>query len=395
VNSSFLLSASTLCRREIVRFLRDRSRIFSAVGTPLIFWLFLGSGVGKSFTAGPESGSYLEYYFPGTVVLILLFTSIFATISIIEDRKEGFLQAVLVAPIPRSSFVFGKLLGATALGLIQGILFMLLAPLVGFSWHIIPITIVMMALVAFSLTGLGYIIAWRLDSSQGFHAIMMTLLIPMWLLSGAVFPANNASVWMKALIMVNPLTYGLAAVRWAMYGSECGSGYGTSFRNVITAITVYFRSHRISGLPCYDEAANMKRAILLMLLFTSCVRKSELPVMNTVPEFTFIERSSREVKSQELAGKVWVADFVFTRCGGFCPLMTEKMRKLQDMLPAQIQLVSFSVDPQHDTPEALAAYAKKYGADPNRWWFLTGNKEGLYRLSKDGFKLAIDDTAWN
>ncbi len=137
----------------------------------------------------------------------------------------------------------------------------------------------------------------------------------------------------------------------------------------------------------------MKRAILLVVLFTSCVRKTELPVMNNVPEFTFIERSSREVKSQELAGKVWIADFVFTSCGGFCPLMTEKMRKLQDMLPTQIHLVSFSVDPQRDTPDVLAAYAKKYGADPNRWWFLTGNKEALYRLSKDGFKLAIDDTA--
>ncbi len=240
MNSSFLLSASTLCRREIVRFLRDRSRIFSAVGTPLIFWLFLGSGVGKSFTAGPESGSYLEYYFPGTVVLILLFTSIFATISIIEDRKEGFLQAVLVAPIPRSSFVFGKLLGATALGLIQGILFILLAPLVGFSWHIIPITIVMMALVAFSLTGLGYIIAWRLDSSQGFHAIMMTLLIPMWLLSGAVFPASNASFWMKALITVNPLTYGLAAVRWAMYGSSAAAAMGLPPVTLSLAVTITF-----------------------------------------------------------------------------------------------------------------------------------------------------------
>src|SRR5215475_4212739 len=136
----------------------------------------------------------------------------------------------------------------------------------------------------------------------------------------------------------------------------------------------------------------MKRTIFVLFLLTACARKPALPVMNTVPEFTFIERSSREVKSQELAGKVWVADFVFTNCGGFCPLMTEKMKKLQEMLPPQIQLVSFSVDPERDTPEVLAAYAKKYGADPNRWWFLTGNRESLYKLSKDGFKLAIDDT---
>jgi len=135
----------------------------------------------------------------------------------------------------------------------------------------------------------------------------------------------------------------------------------------------------------------MKRIIIVLLLLTACTH-NDLPVMSTLPEFSFTERSSREVKSQELAGKVWVADFVFTSCGGFCPLMTEKMRKLQDMLPPQVQLVSFSVDPERDTPQVLAEYAKRYGADPNRWWFLTGNKDSLYKLSKEGFKLAIDDT---
>jgi protein SCO1/2 len=136
----------------------------------------------------------------------------------------------------------------------------------------------------------------------------------------------------------------------------------------------------------------MKRAIFGLLLIAACARKADLPVMNTVPAFTFIERSSREVKSQELEGKIWIADFVYTSCGGFCPIMTEKMKKLQDMLPADIRLVSFSVDPDTDTPAVLAEYAKHYGADPERWLFLTGNRDSLYRLSKEGFKLAVDDT---
>lgn len=240
MRSSFLLSAKVLCQREIVRFLRQRSRIIGALGSPLIFWLLLGSGVGTSFAAGPGGGNYLEYYFPGTVVLILLFTAIFATISIIEDRKEGFLQAVLVAPIPRSSFVFGKMLGATTLAVIQGVLFMLLAPLVGFSWTMIPAALLMLTLVAFSLTGLGYVIAWKMDSTQGFHAIMNVLLIPMWLLSGAVFPAKNASFWLKAVIMVNPLTYGLAAVRWCMYGLEKGATMDLPSFALSLAVTVIF-----------------------------------------------------------------------------------------------------------------------------------------------------------
>jgi ABC-2 type transport system permease protein len=240
MNSSFFLSASVLCRREIIRFLRQRSRIIGALGSPLIFWLLLGSGVGTSFAAGPGGSSYLEYYFPGTVVLILLFTAIFATISIIEDRKEGFLQAVLVAPIPRSAFVFGKMLGATSLAVIQGVLFLLLAPLVGFNWNMLPLTLVMLTLVAFSLTGLGYIIAWRMDSTQGFHAIMNVLLIPMWLLSGAVFPAKNASFWLKAVIMVNPLTYGLAAVRWCMYGATIGATMDLPPFALSLAVTIIF-----------------------------------------------------------------------------------------------------------------------------------------------------------
>ena len=136
----------------------------------------------------------------------------------------------------------------------------------------------------------------------------------------------------------------------------------------------------------------MKRIILCLLLSASCSRKADLPVMNTVPDFTFTERSAREVKSQELAGKIWVADFVYTSCGGMCPIMTEKMRKLQDMLPKEIRLVSFSVDPDTDTPAVLASYANRYGADPQRWWFLTGNKPELFKLSKEGFKLALDDT---
>src|SRR5205085_9228694 len=122
-------------RREVVRFLRQRSRIVGALGTPVVFWLLLGFGVGNSFTPGGQKIAmrYQEYFFPGTVVLILLFTAIFSTISIIEDRKEGFLQAVLVAPVPRSAFVLGKLLGGTSLAFGQAVLFMLLSPLVGIS----------------------------------------------------------------------------------------------------------------------------------------------------------------------------------------------------------------------------------------------------------------------
>jgi ABC-2 type transport system permease protein len=218
------LAIWTLCSRELVRFYRQRNRVIGALGSPLVFWLLIGSGmsgVGASFKpfAGHEGMTAIEYLYPGTMALILLFTAIFSTISIIEDRREGFLQSVLVAPIPRMSIVLGKILGGSVLAVSQGLLFLVLAPTV----HIWPkslslvVVVIVMFLVAFGLTGLGFCIAWKMDSTQGFHAIMNLFLIPMWLLSGALFPATGAPAWLHAVMAVNPLTYGVNALRSALY----------------------------------------------------------------------------------------------------------------------------------------------------------------------------------
>src|SRR3982751_6762074 len=126
--------ALSLCHRELVRFLRQRHRIIGALATPIVFWLLIGAGMNRSFKSDVPGGeNYLHYFFPGTVLMILLFTAIFSTISVIEDRREGFLQGVLVAPVSRMSIVLGKILGGTVLAFGQGLLFLLLAPLVGVS----------------------------------------------------------------------------------------------------------------------------------------------------------------------------------------------------------------------------------------------------------------------
>ncbi len=227
----WLLPVVSLWRREVVRFVRQRSRVLGALGTPIVFWLVLGSGFGKSFMLGRTAMSdgpastmgYLEYFFPGTIVLVVLFTAIFATISIIEDRKEGFMQAVLVSPVSRSAIVLGKVFGSTTLALGQGFLFLLLAPLAG-----IPLTLGsllgaagVLVLVALGLSGLGVLIAWPMDSVQGFHAVMNLVLLPMWLLSGAAFPTSGASTWISVAMMINPVTYHVAAMRHMLYwGSD-------------------------------------------------------------------------------------------------------------------------------------------------------------------------------
>jgi len=215
------LPVVALWRREIVRFVRQRSRITGAFAQPLVFWLLLGGGLNASFQpAGAAPGtSYVEYFYPGTIALVLLFTAIFATISTVEDRREGFLQGVLVAPVPRWTIVLGQALGGTSLAVLQGILFLLLAPLLGISLSVVSVLamILVMLIVSLSLTSLGLIIAWRMESTQGFHAIMNLILLPIWLLSGAFFPATGAPAPLRWLMILNPLTYGMAALRRCLY----------------------------------------------------------------------------------------------------------------------------------------------------------------------------------
>src|SRR5579864_8722156 len=187
-----MLPALSLCQRELVRFVRQRHRIVGALGTPIVFWLLLGLGMGHSFKGVqvPGGDDYLKFFFPGTILMILLFTAIFSTISIIEDRREGFLQSVLVAPVSRMSIVLGKILGGTVLAFGQGLIFLALAPLIGLHLSVAGFgaACAMMFIVSFALTGLGFCIAWRMSSTQGFHAIMNLFLMPMWFLSGALFP---------------------------------------------------------------------------------------------------------------------------------------------------------------------------------------------------------------
>lgn len=222
----FLLPILTLAQREIVRFLRQRTRVIGALVQPVLFWILFGAGLRSSFKPPEWAGAgmtYQEYFFPGVTVMILMFTAIFSTISIIEDRKEGFLQGVLVSPIPRTSIVLGKLLGGTILAVFQAVLFIFLGPLlkiVGLApdfetgitlSSLIPL-ILFLFLLGFSLTALGFVIAWPMESTQGFHAIMSVFLMPMWLLSGSFFPAGETG-WLSWIIRANPLTYGVTGLR--------------------------------------------------------------------------------------------------------------------------------------------------------------------------------------
>jgi len=151
--------------------------------------------------------------------MIVLFTSIFAMMSLIDDRKEGFLLSVMVAPVPRSAIVLGKVLGGTTLSAIQGMIFLLFAPFAGVHPRPLQILLVpaVVFLVSFALTALSFAIAWPMDSTQAFHGIINLFLIPLWLLSGAMFSITRASGWLRVVMYMNPLTYGVDALRALLY----------------------------------------------------------------------------------------------------------------------------------------------------------------------------------
>ena len=227
-HAGLMLPALSLAQRELVRFVRQPNRVIGALATPLVFWLLIGAGMGRSFRAEGMPGQgrgYIEYFFPGTILMVLLFTAIFSTISIIEDRREGFLQSVLVAPVSRTAVVLGKALGGTALASAQGVLFLLLSPLIGIKLTVTSATaaVLVMVVASFALTALGICIAWRMSSTQGFHAIMNLFLMPMWFLSGALFPASGAWGPLRWVMAANPLSYALAGLRRALYWNTAGA----------------------------------------------------------------------------------------------------------------------------------------------------------------------------
>jgi ABC-2 type transport system permease protein len=213
--SSFFLPAATLWQRELVRFWRQKSRVMGVVASPLIFWLVIGYG-----------SNDLGRFYSGALVLTVMFSAIFSTITIIEDRREGFLLSMLVSPAPRTSLVLGKIMGSATLAWIQGLIFLAFAPLAGVSVH--PLELLPVAgaifLISFTLTGLGFAIAWKMNSTSGFHAIMNLLLLPMWMVSGSLFTMATAHGVIKMLMYINPLTYSISMLNYTLHLPNANPG---------------------------------------------------------------------------------------------------------------------------------------------------------------------------
>jgi len=223
-----LMGIFTIWLRDVRRFVRDRPRMIGSLTQPTLFLLILGTGLGHGLArgfkggaaSGPQGEGYMAFIFPGIVAMTILFTSAFSAISVIWDREVGFLREVLVAPVSRWAVTLGKVLGGATVALMQGCLMLLLAPLAGVKLSVAMVLTLLplMFLVAFAMTAMGLAAAARMRSMQGFTVIMNFMVLPIFFLSGAMFPIQDLPGWMDVLVHADPLTYGVDALRGAVSG---------------------------------------------------------------------------------------------------------------------------------------------------------------------------------
>ena len=208
--------------RQLKRYVRSRSRILSSLGQPVLYLIALGFGFGPIFQKAGE-GSYLQFLAPGVVGMTILFTAMFNGIELIWDRQFGFLKETMVAPVPRVLIMLGRTFGGATVAVIQGLIVVLVCVVAGFrpvNWTFVPVAFTFMVLIGFSFTALGTAIASLLSDFQGFQLVMNFLVMPIYFLSGALYPLRNAPPVLEAIARIDPLAYGVDGLRAAFLGSS-------------------------------------------------------------------------------------------------------------------------------------------------------------------------------
>src|SRR6478609_655583 len=208
--------------RELKRYVRSKAQIVASLGQPLLYLLALGFGLGPVFQKA-GNGSYLQFMAPGVVGMTVLFSSVFSGIGLLWDRQFGFLKETLVAPVPRITVMIGKTLGGATVATIQGLIVLVICLLAGFrpvNWLMVPIAILFMILTAVVFAGLGVAIGSRLQDIQGMQLIMNFVVLPIYFLSGALFPLTGLPTALAVITRIDPLTYGIDALRNLLIGTS-------------------------------------------------------------------------------------------------------------------------------------------------------------------------------
>jgi len=208
--------------RELLRFIQERPRIISSLAMPLLFLVIFGAGFNRIIGALTPGIDFIRFIYPGIIAMTIFMNSVFSGLSIVWDREFGFLKEVLVAPLSRTGIVIGKALGAATVAVGQGLIMLALAPIVGVTLS--PILVIqlvpLLILISLCLSGLGILIGARMRSQQSFHMMVQLIVFPLIFLSGIFFPVNNVPTWLEVVSKVNPLTYGVDAIRQLFLGEN-------------------------------------------------------------------------------------------------------------------------------------------------------------------------------
>ena len=260
--------------RELLRFVQERSRIFSSFAMPLLFLVIFGAGFNRIIGAMTPGVDYIQFMYPGIIAMTVLMSSVMSGLSIVWDREFGFLKEILVAPFGRSGIVLGKAAGSATVAVIQGIVMLVLAPFLGVSLS--PLMVIelipMLIIISLSLSGLGVLIASRMRSQQGFQIIVQIIIMPMMFLSGVFFPVNNVPTWMEVISKINPLTYGVDAIRQLFLGKEI-AGMGGTMGQAGNAIGVTVFGHTMTILQ--DVLVVVILGVVLLSIATWSFSKQE------------------------------------------------------------------------------------------------------------------------
>lgn len=228
--------------RELVRFVQDRPRIFSSFSMPIIFLIIFGAGFGRLIGQMMPGVDYIQFMYPGILAMTVLMTSVMSGVSIVWDREFGFLKEVLVSPLSRSGVLAGKAVGAATIAIIQGAIMLVLAPIVNVPINLgtVLALLPLLLILSLSLSGLGLLIGARMRSQQGFQIVMQLVIFPMMFLSGIFFPVSGVATWLEVLSKLNPVTYGIDAIRQVFLGTEVAgvTVFGHTMGIVDSAIVV-------------------------------------------------------------------------------------------------------------------------------------------------------------
>jgi len=237
--------------RQLKRYLRSRSRIIGSLGQPALFLFALGFGFGPIFQRA-GGGNYINFLAPGVIAQGILFTAIFSGIELIWDRQFGFLKETMVAPVPRLEIMLGRTLGGATIATMQGIIVFILTLLIGFrpnNIFALPLVLIMMFLISLLFTALGTAIASSLEDFQGFQLIMNFLVMPLFFLSGSLFPISSSAGILQTISRLDPLSYGVDGLRFLLIQkSTFGLGLDFTVLGILTLITLVIGSYLFSKI---------------------------------------------------------------------------------------------------------------------------------------------------